>query len=70
MWIVLALNGVEDRHARFDLSAEPASIETLALQRREEAFAQRVVEAVTHRSHRGSDSAGETPSDRHIVRTR
>ena len=56
-----ALDEIEDPQPRLDLRAEAASIQELALERREEAFAHRVV-AVTDRAHRGTDVRLATPS--------
>jgi hypothetical protein len=50
------LDELEDGHPGLDLASEPRALEQLALERRGEALAHRVVVAVCHRSHRGSHS--------------
>jgi len=53
--VVPPLDEIEDGHPSLGHGPEPATIEQLALERREEALAHRVVVAVPDRSHGGSD---------------
>ncbi len=55
--VVPALDEVENREAGLGRRAEPVPVEQLALERREEALAERVVVGVAHAPHRGP-SAG------------
>ena len=57
MRIVPALDKVKDREASFVLIFEPTSYEQLAFQRRIEALAHRVIEAIADRAH-GRPDAG------------
>ena len=50
MRIVPALDEVEDRQARLAVGGEALPVEELALERREEALAQRIVIGVTGRT--------------------
>src|SRR5208282_5165272 len=52
MWVVPALDELEQRHARIGWGLEAAAREQLAFQGREEALAHRVVEAIADRAHR------------------
>src|SRR5262245_55408623 len=54
--VVPAFDEIEDGEARFDLRAERMPIEELALERREEALAPRVVVRVTDAAHRRADA--------------
>src|SRR5215472_13192656 len=51
--VIPAFDEIEYRHACLDLGLEAATLEQLAFERGEKAFAHRVVEAVAHRTHRG-----------------
>src|SRR5271169_4303982 len=52
MGVVPALDELEHRHARLDLSVETAAVEQLAFERGEKALAHGIVEAVAYRTHR------------------
>ncbi len=49
-----ALDEVKDRHACLSLSFETAALEQFAFERGKETFADGVIEAIAHRTHRGS----------------
>jgi hypothetical protein len=69
--VVPTLEKIEDCHLRLGLSVEAVPIQQLALERREEALAHGVVEAVTHRTHRGPHprlGAALTKGDRGVLR--
>ena len=55
--IVEAFEVVEDRHARLGVGAPAAAIDQLALERGEERFGHRVIEAVAHAAHRWRDAS-------------
>jgi hypothetical protein len=55
--VVPALDELEDRHARLDLSAEAAAVEQLAFEGGEKALAHGIVEAVADRTHRRSHAS-------------
>jgi hypothetical protein len=54
MWVVLALDELEDSHSAFGLSSESCAVDEFAFEDREEAFTHRVVVGVTDRAHRGA----------------
>src|SRR5215831_7990853 len=58
--LVPALDVVEQRAACLGGRAEPLAIEQLALERREEAFAEGIVVGVADRAHRRSETEGHT----------
>ena len=63
---------VEDGAARLGRCREPLPIEQLALKRREEALAERVVVGIAHRAHRGPDAGlatAEPEGDRRVLAT-
>ena len=69
--VVEALDEVEDGHLRLGLRLEAFAVEKLALERREEALAERVVVRVADRAHRGSDTglpAAQPERDRRVLR--
>jgi len=47
MGVIPALDELEHRHARLDLSAEVAAVEQLAFERSEKALAHGIVEAIS-----------------------
>jgi len=55
-WIVPAFNEVEDRKRGFSLRLKSLLCEKLALERSVEAFAHRVVVAVSDRAHRSRNA--------------
>ena len=68
--VVEALDEVEDGHLRLGLRLEAFEVEKLALERREEALAERVVVRVADRAHRGSDAdlpAAQPERDRRVL---
>src|SRR5262245_25231260 len=68
--IVPTLDEVEDGHPRFGLAGEPAAVQQLALEGREEALAEGVVVGVAHGAHRGADSGlmtAEAEGDRRVL---
>jgi len=71
MGVIPALDELEHRHARLDLSAEVAAVEQLAFKGGEKALAHRIVEAITDRTHRGSQPslpAAHPEGDRRVLR--
>ena len=56
-WVVPALDELEDRHAGLGLGLKLATLEQLTFERREEAFAHRIVISIADRSH-GRPDAG------------
>src|SRR5207253_8185428 len=60
--VVPAFDEVEDGEAGVGLSREPLSIEQLALERCEEALAERVVVGVADTAHRGPNAGRPTPT--------
>ena len=68
--VVEALDEVEDGHLRLGLRLEAFAVEKLALERREEALAERVVVSVTDGAHRGPDTgllASQPEGDRRVL---
>src|SRR6266446_6823875 len=68
--VVPALDEVEDRQAGVGLRGEALPIEQLALERREETFAEGVVVGVADRAHGGPDARLATPEpegDRRVL---
>ena len=61
VWIVPALDEIEDRPARLGWGREPAAIEQLTFEGREETLAQRIVEGVANRAHRRADARRLAP---------
>jgi len=61
MRIVPPFQALEDGYSRLGLRLEPLTVEQLALQCREEALAQSVVEAIGGRPHRGADTGFLAP---------
>src|SRR5215472_6329777 len=59
-WIVPTLDEIEDANPRLLRCAERDAVEQFALQRREEAFAQRIVVAIADRAHRRTDASFST----------
>src|SRR3990170_1656691 len=60
--VVPALDEVEDRKAGLGRRAEAVTVEQLALERREEALAERVVVGVAHTPHGRPDAGLATPA--------
>src|ERR1700730_13956884 len=52
MRVIPALDELEHRHARLDLSAEVAAVEQLTFELSEKALAHRIVEAISDLTHR------------------
>src|SRR5256886_11438131 len=59
--VVPAFDEIEHGQARVGRRAEALTIEQLALERREEALAHRVVVGIAHTTHRGPDAGLATP---------
>ncbi len=70
--VVPALDELEDRELRLGMGAEGAAIDEFAFKRRKEALAHRIIVAITHRAHGGSDTGLLTAlseGDRAVLRT-
>lgn len=70
--VIPALDKLEDRHTRLGLGRKAAAIERLALQRREESLAHRVVVGIAHCFHGRMDLRLLTPQpegNRGVMRT-
>src|SRR5262249_18559840 len=60
--VVPAFNEVEDHRPWVELRAKPVAVQQLALERGEEALAERVVVVIAHAAHRGADAGFLTPA--------
>ncbi len=72
MRVIAALNELEDSRLRLGLGLEAAAVQKLAFERREEAFAHGVIEAVADRAHGGSHAgllAARSESNGCVLRT-